>query len=61
MKFSEINAIQYTSDLSTFQAVKMFFLRSGGSENCKKIQCGILLMLNISLIKELLHKPTEIL
>ena len=55
---------RYTSNLWTFQVVEIFFSRSGGSRNCKKTSCGLfffqIFMLNISSIKELLHKPPEI-
>ena len=62
--FQKLIQVTCTSDLSTFQIVNIFFPRSGGSKNCKQTthveHYFQFLMLNISTIKELLHKPSEI-
>ena len=55
--------VRYTSDLRTFHVVKIFFPRSGFHKTAKKthVECFFqFLMLNISSIKKLLHKPSEI-
>ena len=55
--------VSYTSDLRTFHVVKIFFPRSGFHKTAKKthVECFFqFLMLNISSIKELFHKPSEI-
>ena len=54
--------VRYTSYVRTLQVVKILFPRSQGSQNYKKnhMECFFqFLMLNISSIKELLHKPSE--
>ena len=60
--FQKLMQVRYTSDLRTFQVVKIFFSRSG-VHNIEKKKHGCFFqffMLNISSIKELLHKPSEI-
>ena len=61
--FQNLMQVIYTSDFRTFQVVNIFFPRSGHSWNRKKPMWNVFfqfLMLNISSIKELLHKPSEI-
>ena len=66
MRFSEINRSQIYFGLKDISGCENFFSRSEGSENCKKkqkkhVECFFqFLMLNVSSIKELLHKPLEI-
>ena len=67
MRFSEINRSQIYFGLKDISGCENFFSRSGASENCKKkqkkkhVECFFqFLMLNVSSIKELFHKPSEI-
>ena len=64
MRFSEINRSQIYFGLKDISGCENFFSRSGGPENCKKKihveRFFQFLMLNISSIKELFHKPSEI-
>ena len=66
MRFSEINRSQIYFGLKDISGCENFFSRSGGSENCKKKKKNMwnvffqFLMLNVSSIKELFHKPSEI-
>ena len=55
--------VRYTSDLKTFQVVKSSFHDQGVHKIAKKKHVERFfqfLMLNISSIKELLYKPSEI-
>ena len=56
--------VRYTSDLRPIQVMKFFFPRSGVHTIAKQTDEEQVffqfLMLNISSIKELLHKPSEI-
>ena len=59
--FQKLMQVRYSSDLRPFQVVKVFFPRSGGSQNCQKTHVEHFFSnFDISLIKELLHKPLEI-
>ena len=64
MRFSEINRSQIYFGLKDISGCENFFSKSGGSKNCKKKihveRFFQFLMLNISSIKELFHKPSEI-
>ena len=55
--------VRYTSDLRRFQVVKFFFQDQGAHKIAKKTHVEYFvqfMMLTISSIKELLHKPLEI-
>ena len=55
--------VRYTSDLRRFQVVKFFFQDQGIHKIAKKSHVEHFvqfMMLTISSIKELLHKPSEI-
>ena len=60
--FQKLMQVRYTSDLKTFQVVKIFFPRVHKIAKKKPTWNFFFqfLMLNISSIKELLHKPSEI-
>ena len=63
MKFSEINASQIYFRLNNISDSENFISKIGGSLNCKKKPWEHFfqfLMLNISSMKELLQKPSEI-
>ena len=62
MKFSDMQD-RYTSDLRTFKFVKFTFRDQGVHKIAKKIYVERFfqfLMLNISSIQALLHKPSQI-
>ena len=63
--FQKSKQVIYTSELGTFQAVKIFFPRLVYETSWKKKKKSrmfyfLFLMLSSSSIKELLHKPAEI-
>ena len=61
--FPKLMQVRYTSDLRTFQFVNIFIPRSGVHKIGKKNHAEWFfqfLMLNISSIEELLHKPSKI-
>ena len=62
--FQKSKQVIYTSELGTFQAVKIFFPRLVYETSWKKKKSRmfyfLFLMLSSSSIKELLHKPAEI-
>ena len=63
MKFSEINASQICLRLKGISGCENFFLRDQGVHKIAKNHVEHFfqfLILNISSVKELLHKPSEI-